>query len=187
MKLHFHRHILRRSRSLHHSVLARACGGGWITHGHAFGRRGECCECGGSSCREKSSGWLDASTSVWSRSRGYSHAVKHSFSSLTQHIPEKKRLVFLGTPDVSAQSLQMLATACSNKNVSDNHADRNETSVNYEIVAVVTQPPAPSGRNLKLLASPVQLLAEKLRIPCLTPPSAKDPTFLQVSLLLWCW
>jgi methionyl-tRNA formyltransferase len=117
--------------------------------------------------------------------------VKHRFSSLAQHIttPKKKRLVFLGTPDVSAQSLQMLATACSSESANDNHADRNEMSVkdrnemsvNYEIVAVVTQPPAPAGRNLKLLPSPVQLLAEKLRIPCLTPPSAKDPTFLQVS------
>jgi len=50
---------------------------------------------------------------------------------------------------------------------------------NYDIIAVVTQPPAPAGRNLKIQPSPVQLLAETLQIPCMTPASAKDPSFLQ--------
>lgn len=48
----------------------------------------------------------------------------------------------------------------------------------FDIVSVVTQPPAPSGRKLKLTPSPVQTLAESEKVPVLCPDKAKDPTFL---------
>jgi methionyl-tRNA formyltransferase len=49
----------------------------------------------------------------------------------------------------------------------------------FEIVAVVSQPPAPAGRKKKLQASPVHELAEKLNLPLMVPESAKDPVFLE--------
>jgi hypothetical protein len=80
---------------------------------------------------------------------------------------DKKRLVFLGTPSVAADSLGML------------HAASIASSDScYEIVAVVSQPPAPSGRKKKLTPSPVHQLAEKLNLPLLIPESAKDASFL---------
>ena len=78
----------------------------------------------------------------------------------------KKRIVFLGTPDVSATCLQKIE-----------HASKQPSS-NFELIAVVTQPPAPAGRKLKLVSSPVQNLAEILQINCLKPESAKDEEFL---------
>ena len=77
-----------------------------------------------------------------------------------------KKVVFLGTPDVAAISLQLLHTASAS------------SSSSFQIVSVVTQPPAPAGRNKKLTASPVQLAAEVLGLPVLTPENAKDPDFL---------
>jgi methionyl-tRNA formyltransferase len=71
-----------------------------------------------------------------------------------------RRLVFLGTPEVAAISLQMLLASP------------------YEVVSVVTQPPAPAGRNKKLTMSPVHLLAIERQIPVLHPESAKDSQFL---------
>ena len=73
-----------------------------------------------------------------------------------------KKIVFLGTPDVAATSLQLLHTAAAAA-----------SSSSYQIVTVVTQPPAPAGRNKKLTASPVQLTAETLGLPVLTPETAK--------------
>ena len=72
-----------------------------------------------------------------------------------------KKLVFLGTPDVAVSVLQALAAS------------------SYEVTAVVTQPPAPAGRNKKLTPSPVQIAAEGLRLKVLSPSSAKDPAFLE--------
>ena len=72
-----------------------------------------------------------------------------------------KRLLFLGTPDVAALSLRTLLLS------------------SHEIAAVVTQPPAPAGRNKKITPSPVQLLAEERGIKVLCPASAKDPAFLE--------
>ena len=78
---------------------------------------------------------------------------------------DRKKLVFLGTPECAARSLEILSTASS--------------EVGYDLVAVVTQPPAPSGRNKKLTPSPVHILADKLQIPVLCPEKAKDPVFLE--------
>jgi len=76
-----------------------------------------------------------------------------------------KRVVFLGTPDVAAKSLEMLAAASKTRN-------------DFEVIAVVSQPPAPAGRNKKLTPSPVHKLAEELNLPLMTPESAKDEEFL---------
>ena len=76
-----------------------------------------------------------------------------------------KRVVFLGTPDVAAESLQILHNAAKDGTL-------------FELVAVVSQPPAPAGRNKKLTNSPVHDLAVRLQIPLHTPENAKDDAFL---------
>lgn len=73
-----------------------------------------------------------------------------------------RRLLFLGTPDVAALSLKILLNSP------------------YEIVSVVTQPPAPVGRKQLITPSPVHVTAMENNIPVLHPESAKDPEFLSV-------
>ncbi len=66
------------------------------------------------------------------------------------------RVIFMGTPDFAAKTLQAIAEA------------------GHEIVAVYTQPPRPAGRRgLATKSSPVQQLAEKLGINVKTPLSLK--------------
>ena len=72
-----------------------------------------------------------------------------------------KRLVFFGTPDFAASALRALI-------------DQDE-----EIVAVVTQPDRPKGRNRKLAAPPVKVLAESHGIPVVQPESVKGPEFME--------
>lgn len=96
---------------------------------------------------------------------------------------QRKRVVFLGTPDVAARSLELLLQASrrgrwvgacvlwvtsiahSRRRVSSNHAHAclckhaHVSGGGFDVVSVVTQPPAPSGRKLKLTPSPVQTLA----------------------------
>lgn len=82
-------------------------------------------------------------------------------------INSKKRLVFLGTPDVAAASLQTLYEA---SQVPD---------ATFEISAVVTQPPKRRRRKGKPEPSPVGKVADELGIPLvLCPEKAKDPVFL---------
>lgn len=69
---------------------------------------------------------------------------------------EKLKIIFMGTPDFSVPVLQALAE-------------------NYQVAAVYTQPPKPVGRGGKLTKSPVQVKAEELEIPVLTPKSFKKP------------
>jgi methionyl-tRNA formyltransferase len=69
-------------------------------------------------------------------------------------------IVFMGTADLSCASLEQLAT------------DRN-----FSVVAVVTQPDKPKGRELKLTPSPVKVLAEKLQLPVLQPLKAREEHF----------
>ena len=78
----------------------------------------------------------------------------------------KKSLVFLGTPDVAARSLELLVNASK------------ETDGDFEVKAVVTMPPAPQGRKKALTRSPVHVLADELDIPVMHPEKAKDPDFL---------
>ncbi|MDF1608300.1 methionyl-tRNA formyltransferase [Hoeflea sp. YIM 152468] len=66
------------------------------------------------------------------------------------------RIIFMGTPDYAAPTLQALHAA------------------GHEIVAVYSQPPRPSGRRgLEVLPSPVHRTAEGLGIPVFTPRSLK--------------
>ena len=70
------------------------------------------------------------------------------------------RLVFMGTPDFAAASLEALL--------------RSDDSV----VGIVTQPDRPKGRGQTLTPSPVKLLAQRTQIPLLQPLKMKDPEFL---------
>ena len=67
----------------------------------------------------------------------------------------------MGTAELSCASLEKLA------------GDKN-----FYVVAVVTQPDKPKGRDLKLTPSPVKILAEKLNLPVLQPPKARDEKFI---------
>ena len=49
---------------------------------------------------------------------------------------------------------------------------------NFSVLAVVTQPDKPKGRELKLTPSPVKILAEKLNLPVLQPLKARDDKFI---------
>src|ERR1017187_10269011 len=71
------------------------------------------------------------------------------------------RIIFMGTAELSCASLEKIA---SNKN--------------FSVVAVVTQPDKPKGRELKLTPSPVKILAEKLSLPVLQPLKARDEQFI---------
>ena len=48
----------------------------------------------------------------------------------------------------------------------------------YPILAVVSQPPKPAGRGMRLQPTPVHSLAESLGLPVLTPQRARAPEFL---------
>lgn len=78
----------------------------------------------------------------------------------------KKRVVFLGTPDVAADSLRAI------------YEDSQKDGSVYNVVGVVTQPPKRRKRRGKEIQSPVGLVAEELGIPIMTPEKAKDPEFL---------
>ena len=69
----------------------------------------------------------------------------------------KKRVVFLGTPEVAATTLKTL------------YEDSSKEDSNYSIVAVITQPPKRQNRGKKMKLSPVGQLAEELGINMLTP------------------
>ena len=71
------------------------------------------------------------------------------------------RIIFMGTAELSCASLEKLG------------ADKN-----FSVVAVVTQPDKPKGRDLKLTPSPVKVLAEKLNLPVLQPLKARDESFI---------
>jgi methionyl-tRNA formyltransferase len=71
------------------------------------------------------------------------------------------RIIFMGTAELSCASLGKLF-----------HDKR------FSVVAVVTQPDKPKGRELKLTPSPVKILAEKLMLPVLQPPKARDDKFI---------
>ncbi len=70
---------------------------------------------------------------------------------------EPLNIVFAGTPEFAAASLQALLDA------------------GYRVSAVYTQPDRPAGRGRKLTASPVKALALEHSLPVYQPPSLKDP------------
>ena len=71
------------------------------------------------------------------------------------------RIIFMGTAELSCASLEKLSS------------DRT-----FEVVAVVTQPDKPKGRDLKLTASPVKVLATRLQLPVLQPLKAREEAFI---------
>jgi methionyl-tRNA formyltransferase len=71
------------------------------------------------------------------------------------------RIIFFGTADLSCASLAKLA------GIAD-----------FSVVAVVTQPDKPKGRELKLTPSPVKVLAERLGLLVLQPKRARDEQFI---------
>jgi methionyl-tRNA formyltransferase len=71
------------------------------------------------------------------------------------------RIVFMGTAELSSASLAALAR-----------------DPQFQIIAVVTQPDRPKGRELKLQRSPVKALARKLNLPVLQPAKARDEKFI---------
>ena len=75
-------------------------------------------------------------------------------------------IVFMGTPDFAAASLEALLKS------------------DDAVVGVVTQPDRPKGRGQVLTPSPVKLLAQREKIPLLQPLKMKDPEFLQ-ALAAW--
>lgn len=87
-----------------------------------------------------------------------------------------KRVVFLGTPAVAATSLQRIWNA----SLLSRSAPAADPKIDqFDVVAVVSQPPAPVGRKRVSTPSPVHALAESLGIDTvLTPSSARDQDFL---------
>lgn len=71
------------------------------------------------------------------------------------------RIIFMGTAELSCASLEKIS------------ADKN-----FSVIAVVTQPDKPKGRELKLTPSPVKILAEKFNLPVLQPLKARDAEFI---------
>lgn len=71
------------------------------------------------------------------------------------------RIIFMGTPELAAASLAALL---------------HEPA--FQIVAVVTQPDRPKGRDLKLQPSPVKELALQSKLPVLQPLKAREESFI---------
>jgi len=71
------------------------------------------------------------------------------------------RIIFMGTPELAAASLSALLREPA-----------------FQILAVVTQPDRPKGRDLKLQPSPVKLLAQTAGLPILQPAKAREEIFL---------
>ncbi|MBI1289661.1 methionyl-tRNA formyltransferase [bacterium] len=69
------------------------------------------------------------------------------------------KVLFYGTPQFAVPTLERLLES------------------KHEVVAVVTQPDKPSGRGMKLTASPVKVLAVSRGIPVLQPQSVKTEEF----------
>jgi methionyl-tRNA formyltransferase len=69
------------------------------------------------------------------------------------------RIVFMGTPEVAAFSLERLFEA------------------SEPVVGVVTQPDRPAGRGQKMIPSPVRSVAESHHVPVLAPEKIRDPAF----------
>jgi methionyl-tRNA formyltransferase len=68
----------------------------------------------------------------------------------------------MGTPELAAVCLRAL-----------------QSCADFEIVAVVTQPDRPKGRDLRVTASPVKILALESKIPVLQPEKAGDENFVE--------
>jgi methionyl-tRNA formyltransferase len=76
-------------------------------------------------------------------------------------MPEQLKIIFMGTPEFAVPSLKILVEN------------------DYQIVGVITAPDKPSGRGLKLTASPVKEYAESVGLKILQPTNLKNPEFLE--------
>lgn len=122
------------------------------------------------SCLQHERSYSQSGSSVLLRSsRLFSSSTSDS---INDDRDKKKRVVFLGTPEVASSTLRKLheASCKSDSNGGDN--------VPYEIVCVITQPPKRRRRKGKEEPSPVGLVAEELGLPVLTPEKANDGNFL---------
>ena len=72
------------------------------------------------------------------------------------------RIVFMGTPDFAAASLQKLI---------EEH---------FEIVGVFTQPDRPKGRGMEMSVSPVKALAMESGLPVFQPEKMRDGTAMSI-------
>lgn len=72
---------------------------------------------------------------------------------------ERRKIVFMGTPDFAVASLDAIIKA------------------GYEVAAVVTVPDRLSGRGLKVTQSPVKEYALQHNLPVLQPEKLRDPMF----------
>jgi methionyl-tRNA formyltransferase len=91
------------------------------------------------------------------------------------------RIIFLGTAELSCASLEKLVGAPASSTArlkEDTQRAGSETGAPFSVVAVVTQPDKPKGRDLKLTPSPVKVLAEKFQLPVLQPLKARDEKFI---------
>lgn len=100
-------------------------------------------------------------------SAGRNHEGEQQESILSSINNGKARLVFLGTPDVAASSLELLIQASQRQDAC------------FDVVGVVTQPPKRRRRMGVPEPSPVGKVAENFGIRVLTPERAKDPLFLE--------
>ncbi|CEL99145.1 unnamed protein product [Vitrella brassicaformis CCMP3155] len=78
----------------------------------------------------------------------------------------RRKVVFLGTPDVAALCLQRI------------HKAAQEDSSGFDLMGVVTNPPAPVGRKRTVVPSPVQAYAEENGLPVWAPDKPSDEAFL---------
>lgn len=77
------------------------------------------------------------------------------------------RIIFAGTPDISAQVLQDLL-------------DAQKDNKNFEIIATLTQPDRPKGRGRVLSASPVKELSIQHDIPVYQPENLKNQEIIDI-------
>ena len=109
---------------------------------------------------------LCASHVLW-QTPNYSSAIRSSSSVVNDDNNNvKARIVFLGTPDVAATSLETIYQS----------SQRSDSL--YKLVGVVTQPPKRRKRGGKEMPSPVGIVAEKLGLRVLCPEKARDVDFL---------
>jgi methionyl-tRNA formyltransferase len=72
------------------------------------------------------------------------------------------RIIFMGTAELACASLEALTR-----------------QADFSVVAVVTQPDRPKGRDLKLQPSPVKALAVRAGLPVFQPERARNEGFIQ--------
>lgn len=82
---------------------------------------------------------------------------------------ERKKVVFLGTPEIAALSLGLLLEAS---------RQGKGGGGGFDVVRAVSNPPARTGRKKVLQPSAVQALADSEGVPVMTPATARDEEFL---------